>query len=126
MDQITLNDASSTISAMIKRVEDTKTKFEPGTAQYTLQRNRLDALKVAFALVCKAQHEDTTPLQTSLDSLKRAVAPIASLLSKSEKARTKLDPISWQYGMLTENIKALMLVEPLLQQAIQTKKSEQV
>jgi len=43
--------AASTLSSMIAKVEKTEKKFSPGTAQHTLQRNRLKALRVAEALV---------------------------------------------------------------------------
>lgn len=124
MDKNTLDDTSSVLAVMIKRVEDTKTKFEPGTAQYTLQRNRLDALRLSLALVIRAQNNDESPLEFSFDDLKKAVAPIQSLISKSEKARTKLAPNSWQYTMLSENLEALAVVSPLLQKAIEDYKGK--
>lgn len=41
--------------------------------------------------------------------------PIASLIGKSEKAQQKLAPTTWQYKMLQENLRALRLVEALLE-----------
>lgn len=46
--------------------------------------------------------------------IERALTPIASLLSKSEKAREKLAPGTWQHTMLTENIAALRLATALM------------
>ena len=46
-----LEEAASTLSAIIAKVEDTEKKFPPGTAQHTLQRNRLKALRVAESLL---------------------------------------------------------------------------
>lgn len=40
--------------------------------------------------------------------------PLASLLSKSEKAQQKFQPGSWQHTMLEENIAALRLAMSLL------------
>jgi hypothetical protein len=48
------------------------------------------------------------------DEVREALAPIASLLSKSEKARLKLAPGSWQHTMLSDNIKALRIASALL------------
>lgn len=119
MNKNTLDETSRVLDAMIKRVEDTKTKFKPGTAQYSLQRNRLDALNLSLVLVHGTQNNDESSKQYSLEDLKKAVAPIESLISKSEKARTKLAPGSWQYTMLSENLQALSVVSPLLQKAIE-------
>jgi len=41
------------------------------------------------------------------DELQEALRPIASLISKSEKAQQKLAPGSWQHTMLRDNLKAL-------------------
>lgn len=53
---------------------------------------------------------------TSLHMSKRApddrqavIRPIASLISKSEKAQQKLTPGTWQHTMLRENLRALHL-----------------
>jgi hypothetical protein len=46
--------------------------------------------------------------------LEQARAPLASLLSKSEKAQQKLTPGSWQHSMLAANIAALRLAMSLL------------
>lgn len=40
--------------------------------------------------------------------------PIVSLIGKSEKAQRKLDPATWQYRMLQDNLRALRLAEALL------------
>ena len=41
------------------------------------------------------------------DELQEALRPIASLISKSEKAQQKLAPGTWQHTMLRNNLKAL-------------------
>lgn len=46
-----LDAALDALDSMIDRVGNTKSKFEPGTSQHSLQRNRLDALCVARRLV---------------------------------------------------------------------------
>lgn len=43
----------------------------------------------------------------SAEELALARPPILSLIRKSEKARQKLNPGSWQYRRLTDNLKAL-------------------
>jgi hypothetical protein len=46
--------------------------------------------------------------------IREALPPIASLMSKSEKARTKLAPGTWQHIMLNENITALRIASALM------------
>ena len=43
-----------------------------------------------------------------------AQRPLASLISKSEKAQQKLAPETWQYRMLRDNLKALHLAAALM------------
>lgn len=52
--------------------------------------------------------------QYSKEDLARARRPIESLIGKSEKARQKLTPGTWQHTMLTDNLKALHMAAALL------------
>lgn len=48
------------------------------------------------------------------DELYEALRPIASLISKSEKAQQKLAPGTWQHTMLRDNLKALRIASALM------------
>jgi hypothetical protein len=48
------------------------------------------------------------------DELQEALRPIASLISKSEKAQQKLAPATWQHTMLRNNLKALHIASALI------------
>lgn len=48
------------------------------------------------------------------DQLQEALQPIASLISKSEKAQQKLAPGTWQHTMLKDNLKALHIAFALM------------
>ena len=48
------------------------------------------------------------------DELQEALRPIASLISKSEKAQQKLVPGTWQHTMLRDNLKALHIASTLM------------
>jgi hypothetical protein len=48
------------------------------------------------------------------DQLQEARAPIASLISKSEKALQKLAPGTWQHTRLRDNLKALHIASMLI------------
>jgi len=50
------------------------------------------------------------------DEVHQALRPIASLLSKSEKAQQKLAPGTWQHTMLRDNLKALRIASALMNQ----------
>lgn len=51
------------------------------------------------------------------DELQEARRPIASLVSKSEKAQRKLPPGTWQHAMLRDNLKALRITLALMDNA---------
>jgi hypothetical protein len=48
------------------------------------------------------------------EEIDEALRPIASLISKSEKAQQKLAPGSWQHTMLQGNLKALRMASALM------------
>jgi len=52
------------------------------------------------------------------DELLEALQPIASLISKSEKAQQKLAPGTWQHTMLRDNIRALHIASALMNKEI--------
>jgi hypothetical protein len=52
--------------------------------------------------------------QYTTDELQDALRPIASLISKSEKAQHKLAPGTWQHTMLRDNLRALHLATALM------------
>lgn len=48
------------------------------------------------------------------DELQESLRPIASLMSKSEKAQQKLVSGTWQHTMLQDNLKALHIASELM------------
>lgn len=57
------------------------------------------------------------------DDLQEALRPLASLISKSEKAQQKLAPGTWQHTMLRENLKALHIASALMKKKPDNKNS---
>ncbi|MBE2181359.1 MAG: hypothetical protein IAE97_12900 [Chthoniobacterales bacterium] len=57
------------------------------------------------------------------DTSPQALRPIASLISKSEKAQRKLAPGTWQHAMLQDNLEALHMASALLRGEIDDAKS---
>ena len=117
MDDFTKNEmeeALRAITSMINRTEKAKKKFAQGTSQHTLQKNRLKALHIASSLILKGFAESNTVDCYTEEDLENALAPITSLIGKSEKARAKLAQGTWQHIMLSNNLKALHVALPLL------------
>lgn len=110
-------EALQAISSMIGRSEKAFEKFTQGTSQYTLLKNRIKALYIGSSLISKKLAKRDVTDDFSKDDLEKAVAPIASLISKSEKAQKKLEQGTWQYTMLDDNLKALYIVSALLTKA---------
>ena len=48
------------------------------------------------------------------DELLEVLRPIASLISKSQKAQQKLAPGTWQHTMLRDNLRALLIASALM------------
>ena len=112
-----MEEALLAIASMIGRTEKAKEKFAEGTSQHMLQKNRLKALKIASSLVSKELTKGDA-MDYSKEELKQALAPLASLLSKSEKAQKKLAQGTWQHTMLGDYLKALYIASPLLTKAL--------
>ncbi len=110
--------ALEAIASMAARSEKAQRKLAPGTAQHTLLQNRIAALHVAAAMIGQQ------PAGHSREQLERARAPIASLISKSEKAQAKLAAGSWQHTMLQDNLRALRMATPLLEMALSEQEGE--
>ena len=116
-----MEEALQAIASMIYRAEKAKEKFAQGTSQHTLQTNRINALNIASALLAKELPVSPAACDASKEDLEKALAPIASLISKSEKAQKKLAQGTWQHTMLNSNLKALYIASPLLAKALREK-----
>jgi hypothetical protein len=116
--KIDMKEALRAIASMIERSEKAQGKFAQGTSQHTLQKNRIKALYVASSLITNELAESDVADKLTKEDLEKALAPIASLISKSEKAQGKLTQGTWQHTMLKGNLKALYIASPLLTKAL--------
>jgi len=112
-----LEEALLATASMISKTGAVKERFAPGTSQHTLQKNRLEAVNIASALISKELAVNDV-LDYTREDLGKALAPIASLAGKSEKAQNKLAPGTWQHTMLSNNLKALHIAATLLTKAL--------
>ena len=108
-----INSASEAVTEMINKSELAQAKFHEGTSQYSLLKNRIRTLKIALSILDE-QLGKTVYVNFETGDLEKAVTPIKSLISKSEKAKIKLKEDTWQYNMLKSNILALNVVLPLI------------
>ena len=109
--------ARKAIEDMLDRSVKAQAKFRPGTSQHSLQVNRIKALNISLALL-STETAKTIHTRYSSQELDAAIAPLKSLIHKSEKARTHLQPDSWQHTMLTSNLKGLNLALEILSDVI--------
>ncbi len=113
-------EALRSIADMTARSEKAQAKFAQGTAQHTLQTNRIHALNVAAALISRESAGCADAGEYTKEDLASARAPIDSLIGKSEKARQKMSPDTWQHRMLSRNLSALDRASSLLARALET------
>ncbi len=103
-------DALRVMISVITRCERVQPKFVPGTSQHTLLKNRVQAMKIAEALLAGRG----TDLYAAQD-LSAALEPLASVIRKCEKARSKYEPGSGQYGRFHGTIRAMELSRTLIE-----------
>lgn len=113
-----IEEAFLAMASMIRRTKEAKEKFAQGTSQHTLLANRLKALGIASSFVRKELEESNDIDFYGKEDFVRALAPIASLISKSEKALSKVAQGTWQHRMLSSNLKALDIASALLIRAL--------
>lgn len=120
-----LTEALRAINSAIGRSEKAQEKFAQGTAQHTLQRNRIKALQIAVSLISEELEDRTAVGRYTREELEKALAPITSLISKSEKAREKLAQGTWQHTMLSDLLNGLYLASPPLAKALDRAKARE-
>ena len=103
-------DALKVVTSVITRCERVQPKFVPGTPQHTLLKNRIQAMKIAEGLFSGDSGE-----QYSTQALSAALEPLASVIRKCEKARSKYEPTSGQYMRFHGTIRAMELSRQLIE-----------
>lgn len=106
------NEALKVYATTITNCQKMQPKFAPGTAQATLLINRINALQVATTVVGGDQQLLTD------QELNAAIAPLASILHKTTKARSKYQPAAPTYQRLTPMIEAMVIALDLIKQRL--------
>ncbi len=111
--------ALQSMHSMIARCEKAQEKFASGTSQHTLLQNRMHALRVSAALIGQKLTGADALEGYGKEDYEKAEAPILSLIHKSEKARQKLSPGTWQDTTTGDNLKALYIASSLLTEVLE-------
>lgn len=106
-----LEKALQVINETIGKCEKMIPKFVAGTSQHTLLQNRIKALHISKSLLT---NENVLKSYTRTE-LAAALKPIASIISKSEKALSKYEEGTYHYLRLRKNITAMEISKSLLE-----------
>ena len=112
-----LEDARKIVSSAISRCEKSQPKFAEGTSQSTLLKNRIKALYISKALI---ENEDTHD-KYSKNDLEKAIAPVASIISKCQKAQVKFKEGTQNHTRFKNMIKAMTVSKTLIEEEISTR-----
>ncbi len=80
-----LEEALQIVSSTISKCEKAQEKFAEGTSQHTLLKNRIKAMYISKALITDENGMD----KYTKEELMEALRPVASIISKCEKAQEK-------------------------------------
>ncbi|TAH69434.1 MAG: hypothetical protein EWM47_07200 [Anaerolineaceae bacterium] len=106
-----LQKALKVVSSSISRCEKMQPKFREGTPQHSLLRNRIKALEISKCLLV----DDNNNIQAyTIDDLEKALAPVISIINKTEKAQSKYEKGSIQYKRFSPSIEAMYIVKSLI------------
>ncbi len=94
------------VESVIRRCGKIQPKFEPGTAQHTLLQNRVRAMQIAQSLLAEGHADAWTDAE-----LLAALEPVASVIRKCEKARSKYEPGASHYTRFDGILQAMELVQ---------------
>ena len=106
-----LQEALRPIASLISKSEKAQQKLASGTWQHTMLRDNLKALRIASALMNEKAGETGRLAQ---DDLQEAIRAVASMISKTAKAKAKFRPGTSQHTLQRNRLKALRIAEGLI------------
>ncbi|WP_018590725.1 hypothetical protein [Terrisporobacter glycolicus] len=105
-----LKEALNVVTSTIKNCEKMHPKFEEGTSQHTLLKNRIKALYISKSLI----EEENIKDKYTKEDLEKSIAPVTSIISKCEKAKIKAVEGTGNHTRLTKIIKAMYISKYLI------------
>lgn len=112
-----LEEALQVVSSTISKCEKARLKFAENTSPHTLLRNRIKALRISKSLMA----QDNAMAGYTKEELTAALTPIASIISKCEKARQKLQAGTAHHARFEKMIKAMKISTSLITNEISKK-----
>ncbi len=109
-----LDAALQLIVTTINNCEKMQLKFAEGTSQHSLLRNRIKALYISKALI---ENDSNKGRYTDTD-LSKALPPVQSIISKTEKAQNKYDKETIQYRRFAPIINAMYISKDFIEEEI--------
>lgn len=103
-----LEQACTQIQSFIQRCEKAQPKFQKGTSQYTLLKNRIQSFQIANSLLLNSL------IVYNVDDLSKALLPIQSIIHKCKKAQVKYDQDHKQYQRYVPILHAMAIAEAYL------------
>lgn len=110
-----LQQAIQIVTSTIKNCEKMQLKFQEGTSQHSLLRNRIKALYISKALL----EDEAISENYSKEDLINALPPITSIISKSENGQKKFQEGHATYTRFKKIIDAMNICKALLLDAIE-------
>lgn len=103
-------EALQVVSSTIKNCEKMQPKFEEGTSQHSLLKNRIKALYISRSLI---NGEDIMDKYTK-EELMKALPPVTSIISKCEKAQLKFAEGTANHNRFKKIINAMYISKSLI------------
>jgi molybdopterin-binding protein len=105
-----LTEALRVVSSTISKCEKAQLKFAEGTSQHTLLKNRIKAMYISKALIADENVMD----KYTREELMEALRPVASIISKCEKAQLKFAEGTSHYTRFKNIINAMYISKALI------------
>ncbi|ERI91909.1 hypothetical protein HMPREF1982_02952 [Clostridiales bacterium oral taxon 876 str. F0540] len=105
-----LSEALQLVSSTISNCEKMQPKFDEGTSQHTLLKNRIKALYISKSLIT----DEGDVVKYTKQELIGALPPVSSIIHKCEKAQLKFTYGTAQYTRLGKIIKAMYISKALI------------
>jgi hypothetical protein len=105
-----LQHALHVISSSIRNCEKMQLKFEEGSSQHSLLQSRMKALQISQAVITR----DETLQEYAREEIMKAITPISSIISKSDKGQRKYAEGTSTYTRFQNILRAMYVARDLL------------
>ena len=103
------------IASLISKSEKAQQRVAPGTWQYSMLQNNLNALNMA---VCLIRNDSTRLSPFAKDDLEDAQVAVTSMIDRSKNAQAKLGSGTSSHTLLVNRIRALSIAEHFIKDAL--------